>query len=144
VLASDGPRYERGELLQLAATAGHVRSSRLPDLGQPVDVTVRTVAQLPGKLEALAFNSPEFAAALRHDQALAVAWDNASLSGWDLSAGVAGRARRLERPGGRRPDRLAPRAVARDDPEAGTSDYYVRRTVAIARASANERTEMAA
>jgi hypothetical protein len=144
VLVADGPRYERHELLRLAATAGHVRSSRLPDMGRPVDVTARNVTEPPGKLEALAFNSPEFAAALRHDPALAVRWDNASLSGWDLS--LASQAAHA----GWADQEIADLITWHRDQwpgmtrKRGTSTYYVRRTVSMARASAEERTEMAA
>jgi len=79
-LASEGPRYERAELLQLCATAGLVDSGRTLRPVTPLDVLIRWDAGLPEKAAVLAENVPEFAAALQH--AGHPAW---SMSRWDMS-----------------------------------------------------------
>jgi hypothetical protein len=71
-------------------------------------------------------------------------WDNASLSGWDLS--LASQAAHA----GWADQEIADLITWHRDQwpgmtrKRGTSTYYVRRTVSMARASAEERTEMAA
>lgn len=83
VLDATGPRYRRSEILDLAATAGPVATT--PCAGQntaaTVTVTARDDAAAPAKLDALVYNSPEFAAALAHRGH----GDDWSLSQWDLS-----------------------------------------------------------
>lgn len=82
VLAADGPRYERGELLELCSTAGSVTTDLAARrAGIAVALTARADACPPrAKLDALAENVPEFAAALAH--AGHPSW---SQSEWDLS-----------------------------------------------------------
>lgn len=144
VIATGGPRRTRGELEQLAATAGDVQatagSAQQLELSGLPEIQLRDGAQPPMvKVDALRVNSPEFAMTLDHRRPDGQNW---SLSEYDMSiatqaaqanftdqeiADLISYHRRLHNP---------------NDRKAGRMDY-LRRTVAKARDNATRNTALA-
>lgn len=127
VIDTGGPRYDRSALLDLAAHAGGVDLPAASRPGQQQDAVVARTGATPPmhKVEALAFNSPEFQAALDHEGH--PGW---SQSEWDLS--LASQAAAAGWTGQEIADLVVWDRVRHGKPEKARRAQYVRRTVAIA------------